>query len=48
MPLPLFLHMRVHRDQFTSELLPPSVENDCSNLQDFDLVSWMMKRAAKA
>ena len=34
--------------QFTSQVLPPSVENDCSNLQDFDLVSWMMKRAAKA
>jgi hypothetical protein len=30
--------------QFTSQVLPPSVENDCSNLQDSVLMSEMMKR----
>src|SRR5437667_11739461 len=30
--------------QFTSHVLPPSVENDCSNLQDSGLMSEMMKR----
>jgi hypothetical protein len=30
--------------QFTSQVLPPSVENDCSNLHDSGLMSEMMKR----
>jgi hypothetical protein len=30
--------------QFTSQVLPPSAENDCSNLQDSGLRSEMMKR----
>jgi hypothetical protein len=30
--------------QLTSQVLPPSVENDCSNLQDSFLMSEMMKR----
>jgi hypothetical protein len=30
--------------QFTSQVLPPSAENDCSNLQDSVLMSEMMKR----
>jgi len=30
--------------QFTSQVLPPFVENDCSNLQDCGLMSDMMKR----
>ncbi len=32
--------------QFTSQVLPPSVENDCSNLQDSGLMSEMMKRTS--
>lgn len=30
--------------QFTSQVLPLSVENDCSNLQNSGLMSEMMKR----
>jgi hypothetical protein len=30
--------------QFTSHVLPPFVENDCSNSQDSGLMSEMMKR----
>src|SRR5207249_5662567 len=34
--------------QFTSQVLPPSSENDCSNRQEFDVMSEMTNRTRMA